>query len=155
MNRKIPSDAFETYFALGPDRSYQTVAEKYGVTKKAVTAAAKRERWQERLQERERRSQEQVEQQAVESMTAMKQRHLKLMEAIEGKAVQTLRNMPIETAYQAVRALIASVEQQRVIRGEPTERTAIDIEKIIRREYETCFLKPGEKDDWNFDGPRP
>jgi hypothetical protein len=62
--------------------------------------------------------------------------------------------MPIETAFQAVRALIASVEQQRLIRGEPSERTAIDIERIIRREYEQCMLKPGEKDDWNFDGPR-
>ena len=35
--KKIPADAFEHYFVLGPGRSYQQVAEKYSVTKRAVT----------------------------------------------------------------------------------------------------------------------
>ena len=36
--KKIPPDAFDFYFSLGPPRSYQAVADKYGVTKRAVTA---------------------------------------------------------------------------------------------------------------------
>ena len=47
--RKIPPDAFDFYFSLGPPRSYQAVANKYGVTKRAVTNLAGREDWQRRL----------------------------------------------------------------------------------------------------------
>jgi hypothetical protein len=38
--RKIPQDAFEFYFSLGPERSYEQVAGRYGVTKRAVTKLA-------------------------------------------------------------------------------------------------------------------
>jgi len=48
--RKIPHDAFDFYFSLGPERSYQRVASRYEVTKRAVTKLAARERWQERLE---------------------------------------------------------------------------------------------------------
>ena len=53
--RKIPQDAFTYYVSLGASRSYQKVAEKYGVTKRAVVNLAKRERWQEQVVELERR----------------------------------------------------------------------------------------------------
>ena len=45
MSGKILSDAFEYYVALGPGRSYRTVAERCGVTKRAVTKHAAREGW--------------------------------------------------------------------------------------------------------------
>ena len=51
--RKIPQDAFAFYVSLGPARSYQKVAEHYGVTKRAIVNAAKRDRWQEQLEELE------------------------------------------------------------------------------------------------------
>ena len=44
--RKIPQDAFTYYMALGPGWSYAQVAVHYGVTKRAVTKIATRERWQ-------------------------------------------------------------------------------------------------------------
>ena len=37
--KKIPTDAFDHYFSLGPGRSYQQVADRYGVTKRASTGA--------------------------------------------------------------------------------------------------------------------
>ena len=33
MSRRIPEDAFAPYYSLGLDRSYQSVAEEYGVSK--------------------------------------------------------------------------------------------------------------------------
>ncbi len=54
--KKIPTDAFDHYFSLGPGRSYQQVADQYGVTKRAVTALAKRESWQARLAEVEEKA---------------------------------------------------------------------------------------------------
>ena len=46
-NRKIPQDAFFFYVGLGPGRSYQQVADHYGVTKRAVVNLAVKERWQD------------------------------------------------------------------------------------------------------------
>ena len=40
MSRKIPTDAFAYYLALGPGRSYAQVAEHFGVSKTAVANAA-------------------------------------------------------------------------------------------------------------------
>ena len=55
--KKIPADAFDHYFSLGPGRSYQQVADRYGVSKRAVTAMAKRENWQARLAAVEQKAQ--------------------------------------------------------------------------------------------------
>ena len=52
--RKIPPDAVTYYLSLGPGRSYQKVAEYYGVTKRAVTKIAVKEHWQEKVAEIER-----------------------------------------------------------------------------------------------------
>ena len=148
MNRKLPTDAFEYYFGLGTARSYVAVAEKYGVAKQTVTTAAKREDWQRRVTDRERQVQAGVEKKAVESIEAMRERHMRLLKAIQGKAIQALQQLPLDTAFQAVRALALTIEQERVIRGEPGDRTAVDIEAVIRREYETLLLRPGQKEDW-------
>ncbi len=56
MQKKIPPEAFEYYFALGPGRSYRTVAEHFGVSKTAVANAAEREGWQGRIVKREQKA---------------------------------------------------------------------------------------------------
>lgn len=45
---KLPADAFDFYFALGTKRSYQAVADRYGVSKRTVAARAARENWTDR-----------------------------------------------------------------------------------------------------------
>ena len=54
MNRKLPPDTFAYYLDLGVGRSYQAVADNFGVTKQAVVKLAAREKWQERLQQIEK-----------------------------------------------------------------------------------------------------
>ena len=149
MNRKLPSDAFEFYFGLGVKRSYQAVAEKFGVSKKTVVAHATTENWKRRIGERETKAQAEVEKKAVETLSEVKEKHLKMLEVIQSKALQALKQLPLETAYQAVRALATAIEQERVVRGEPGQRTAVDIEALIKREYQALALQPGEKDDWS------
>lgn len=147
MNRKLPSEAFEFYFALGVKRSYQAVAEKFGVSKKTVVAHALKDGWQKRISEREQKAQAQTEKKAVESIADMNDKHLKMLEVIQSRALHAIKQMPLETGYQAVRALVAAISQERVVRGEPGER--IDIATIIKNQYEALQLKPGEKDDWD------
>lgn len=143
MNRKLPVDAFDFYFSLGPTRSYKAVADKYGVNKRSVTALATREQWQTRIVDLERRAREKSDSKMVESIEAMQARHLKTLGAVYAKALETLRKLPIDTGMQAVKAIEMVIRQERVIRGEPTDRNALDIEQIIKREY--ALLMVGEE----------
>ena len=136
MANRIPPEAFDFYVALGPDRSYQKVADEYGVSKRAVTKLAGREGWQRRLEDLERRSRERSDEKAVESLEAMSERHLRLLKLVQGRALETLRSMPLTTAMEAVRALDMAIRQERLVRGQPSERTAVEIEDVIRRQYE-------------------
>jgi hypothetical protein len=146
MSGRIPPDALEYYLALGPDRSYQKVADHYGVSKRAVTKLAARERWQEKVVELERKARESAEKKALESLEGMNLRHLKSLKVVQGKALEALRSMPLTTAMEAVRALDMAIRQERLIRGEPSDRTAISVEEVIRREYERWML-PEEDGD--------
>ena len=141
MNTKIDSDAFALYYGLGAERSYQAVAKHYGATKRAVVAVAKRERWQQRIVELEREARARTDRKIVETLEQMNERHLKTMQLVQKKALEALKEMPLATAMEAVRALVMAVEKERLIRGEPTDRNAVTVEAIIEREYER-WLKP-------------
>ena len=112
--RKIPADAFDFYFGLGPNRSYEGVAQKFSVTKRAITSVAKREGWQDRLRQVEAKAREAADLKATETLTGMRQKHLKMLEVVQAKALQALKTMPLQTAYQAVRALASPHQQMRL-----------------------------------------
>ena len=137
MTSRIPLGAFEFYFA---NRSYRTVAEKYGVSKRAVTAHAKKENWQSRVAEREAKVRQASEKKAIETLEGMNDRHLKSLRFIQGKAIEALRSMALDTAMEAVRAIDISIKQERVIRGEPADRTAVSVEDAIRTEYQRWLV---------------
>ena len=134
--RKLPSDAFSFYFGLGPGRSYERVAEKYGTTKRAVTKRAAKEGWQERILELETKAREDAERRMLESIEEMNARHLKALRVIQGKAIESLKSMSLDSAIDAVRALDVGIKGERLIRGEPSERTTVEVEEVIRREYD-------------------
>ncbi len=144
--RKIPQDALLYYVALGPSRSYEQVAREYGVSKRAVVDHAVRENWQDRVAELERRARENLDTKAVDTLEEMSERHLKLIKLMQGKAVETLRNLPLTKASEAVKTLEITMKQERLLHGEPSERTAVSIEDTIKREYER-WLAPAEESD--------
>lgn len=138
MTRKIPPEAFEFYVSLGPSRSYQTVADEYCVTKRAVTKRAKAESWTDRLAEMERQSRERITKRAEETLDEMNTRHLKIAKALQSKALDTLRNAPLETTRDVIKALELGVRQERLVRGEPTERN--EVERVTRDEIERLLV---------------
>ena len=146
MANKIPPDAFHFYLGLGPERSYQAVADRCGVSKRAVTKLATRDRWQDRVVELEAKARAGAEQKALESLEAMNLRHLRSLKIVQGKALEALRSMPLSTAMEAVRSLDIAIRQERLIRGEPSDRTAVSVEEVIKREYQRWML-PEEAGD--------
>ena len=141
MRRKIPPDAFSYYVSLGVSRSYQAVARHYSVAKASVTKVAMREGWQRRIQEIETRARTASDERAVETLEAVNGRHLKAMRVVQGKALEALRTMSLADAMDAVRALDMAIRQERLILGEPTDRSAVSVEEIIKSEYEKLMVE--------------
>jgi hypothetical protein len=141
VNRKIPPDAFEQYFSLGPERSYEALAKSCGVSKRAVSKLATKERWQERLRELERKARERSDEKVLETLEDMSARHLKVLRFIQNKAIEALKSMPLDSAMEAVRAYHVSVEKERLIRGEPSDRTEMSLEEITKREMRTLLVR--------------
>jgi hypothetical protein len=134
--KKLPDDAYAYYLVLGARRSHQAVATHFGVDKKTVTNRAVQEKWKEKIDEHDRTERERLERKAAQSLETMNDRHLKLISFVQAKSIEALKAMPLDSAIDAVRALSIAIEKERVIRGEPTQRTTIDIERRIREEHE-------------------
>ncbi len=139
MRRKIPPEAYSFYLGLGHTRSYEAVAAHYGVTKRSITKCALRENWQAKLKVAEESSRSRAEEKAQETLEEMNERHLKTVQLIQRKALEALRTTSITSGIDAAKALVMAVEKERLIRGEPTDRTALDVEALIKREYEQLF----------------
>jgi hypothetical protein len=146
MNKKLPLEAYAYYVSLSlAERSYDAVATKFDVCERTVADTAKRDHWQERIAEQERRARDRVDERAVETLAQMNERHLKVFRYVQGKSIETIKSVPLESAMDAIKAYALAAEKERLIRGEPTERTAMDIEKKIREEHER-WLVPVEED---------
>ena len=146
MNRKLPPEAFQYYVSLGPGRSYEAVGEKYGCSRRGVADLAKRDRWQERLAEVDQRAKERTESQALESIAAMNERHLKIARFLQSKGLEGLQSGRAELLGAATRTCTAGVELERLVRGEPTERTE-NLETVIRRECDRWLVRDGSSPD--------
>ncbi len=147
MNRKIPPDAFEFYHSLGPRRSHQAVADEYGVTKRAVTDFAKRERWSKRLEAIEREAREQSDKKIAETLEEIRSRHLKTLRAMNARALSALQQFPLTSGMEAMRAAEMVIKLERLIVGEPSERTEVGIEEITRLEVARFLEVAGDGDD--------
>ncbi len=94
---------------LGPDRSYEAVANHYGSSKRAVTDLARRERWQERLRNIEQEARQRSEERLVENLEQMNQRHLKTLQVIQRKALEALKRMDLGSAMEAAKSFSSAI----------------------------------------------
>ena len=133
MSRKIPPEAFHFYAEMGVERSYQAVADQYGVSKVAVVKRAKKENWQARLRELEGRAREEADKKAVDSLEVVHARQLKASRYLQARAVEAMTGLPPEKAIKAASALNIGWKHELLLLGEPTERQA-NVEEITKRE---------------------
>jgi len=155
MSKRIPNDAFAYYVGLGPSRSYAKVAEHYDVHKRSLTRYAVRHNWQSRLLAAEAQADQRTDAAAVDAIEEMAQRHLKCCRAVQARALEALRAMPLTSASAAVRALDMALRNERLILGEPSERTAHSVEDVVRREFSSWMTEDvvdaeswDDGDDW-------
>ncbi|RKY19794.1 MAG: hypothetical protein DRQ55_09685 [Planctomycetota bacterium] len=149
MSGRIPPDeALEFYVNLGPERSYAKVGKQYGVSKRSVTKHAAKHGWSRRLLEIEASARERNEARMVDAVDEMNKRHLQTAKVIQAKGLEALRAMPIDSAMGAVRALDIALKQERLVLGEPTDRNAVAIEDVIKREAARWLGPAGADEDW-------
>jgi hypothetical protein len=118
---------------MGGDRSYQAIADKFGVSKTSVVARAQQEDWQGRLQRLEAEAHEKAERKAVEDMQAVRARQLKAARFLQARALEALQSLPAEKGVKAAAALSIAWKHELLLLGEPTERQA-SVEETTKRE---------------------
>ncbi len=143
----IPEDAFERYVAMGPERSYRVLGQTLGVSKRAISRCASREDWPGRLAKIDQESRERSDQRLAETLDEMRTRHLRSLRAIHGRALEALKSFPLNSAAEAVSALEKAIRLERVIVGEPSERSQISLEEVTRREIESLLVAEDDFED--------
>ena len=145
MSARIPDDAFAYYVALGADRSYQAVADHFGVSKRGVVNAAAREGWQDRLEAIEASTRERVDQKLGETLEEMRLRHLKLLRGMAGRAARALQQFELNSAMEGMRAAEMVIKLERIVAGEATERSQLTVEQITRQEVDRLLVREDEE----------
>lgn len=157
MTKRIPLEAFEFYVGLGPGRSYTATAAHYGVHRRSLVRVAKKHNWQARLRDIETEAQEQAKQRLTESYSAVTERHLKTLRAIQARALQALQKMPLSTGMQAVRALDLAIKGEQIIMRPAQEKQGrgTTLEDLVTRarELEEAGEVPESEDQGDDTGP--
>ncbi len=146
--RKIPQgDAFCLYVGLGHVRSYAVVAKHYGVGTRAILFLAKRYRWAERLREIEALAEERQREHTVTLCIEARERHLKALKILQGKALAGLRDNSARSVAESTKALETSIKLERLILGETTSNTNVSVEERAQREVDQLVVDDGDEAD--------
>jgi hypothetical protein len=137
-------EALAFYIGLGEARSYRAVAEKYGVSKRAVVEVAKRHGWADKLRDIEEEAAKRLRDSQVASIVEARERHLKSLKALQAKALSGLRERNVRTVGEAARALEAAIKLERLILGESTSNTTVSIHERQQREVDQLLVEPGD-----------
>lgn len=146
---KIPDNAFETYVAMGTERSYQALADKFGVDKRSISRLAAKERWVERLAKIQEEARAATDKKLVADLQAVREQQLREVRYLRAEAIKGMKNLSPEKAVKFASALSIAWKHELFLLGEPTDRQATTIEEITKREIQTLLLRDGEEDEWD------
>ena len=147
MRARIPDEAFDFYLGLGPDRTYEAVAKRFKVSLGGVKKVALRESWQARLAEIEDEVQARLDKRFADEAEEMRDRHLKTVRAMMGRALKGLQQYPLASGMEAIRAAELAIKLERLIMGEASERTAVTAEETVRKEMSRWLVGADEEVD--------
>ena len=71
----------------------------------------------------------------------------KMLKLVQGRALEALKTMPLGAAMDAVRSLDLAIRQERLVRGEPSDRNSLTVEETTRREIKTLLTVVEEGDE--------
>ena len=136
---KLGDDAFAYYVSLGDERGYQAVADHFKVSKRTVVTTAKRDNWAERLQKIERDARANSDLKLQETVEARNLRHAKMLRAAAMRAAKALQDFPLTSGMEGIKAAEMVIKLERLMAGEPGDRTELDIKEVTKREIQTLL----------------
>jgi hypothetical protein len=145
VKKSLPGDAFSFFVALGPGRTQQAVADHFDVSIRTVQRAAKTEDWPGRLVGVEKEARQAADKALAEDLAEMQLRHRKLLRAMAARSAKAMSDFPLTDGMQAIKAAEIVIKLERLLAGEPTERTSLNIEETIKREYWRWLERAGEE----------
>jgi len=148
MEKRLPLGAYEHYVALGAGRSYRAVAEHFGVSKQTVTARAVKENWQERITELEKESHDRSDEKFLETIDEANRLHFKAFRAVLVKGIEAIKQLPMATAMDGVRAIEIAFKNERILRGEPSEHQAVSVEEVLRKQHAEWLTTKTPEEQW-------
>jgi hypothetical protein len=149
MTNRLPQEAFDYYVSLGNTRSYQQVADHFGVSKRAVAKRASVEEWQSRLKAVEQEVRVNADLNAVDVLETVQTRHLQSL----GELQESVREIMTPRRMKAVVAALykAAVQKEDVNaarllfdrllgkpRSEPLSAMALDIPDGLETTADVC-----------------
>lgn len=158
---QLPPEAFSLYLEL---RSVHAVSERLGIPESLIYQAKRRERWAERATEVDRAAAEALMRRRQEAVRAMHEEHAttgRYLLALGVEALKKLQEKQDLPRYSAaLKAIEVGAKMRSLALGEPTERQAVDVEDIKRREREEWLAEVDsprlpEPEDGNGSGPAP
>ena len=147
-------ELFQAYVNMGDTRSYQRVADQYGVAKHTITRIAMEHDWLGRLKLIEDEARRAADKKLAEARAEAYERHIKLSKLIQSKALQGLQAHAFDSARDSAKAIVEGVKLERVAMGESTEQHTVSVQQITRREVEMLVapsLFPDEDEDEEAD----
>ena len=99
------------------------------------------------MDEIEREAQARSDKALAESVAEIRARHLKMLKGIAGRAVKAIAEHPLNSGMEGVRAAEIVIKLERIIAGEPSERTEHMIAETTRREIDRFVVVEGEDED--------
>ena len=111
--RALPRSAFATYVAMGEDRSYRAVAERYGVSVGTVQRHASAEGWRSSLAYIHDRAQESAVEAVRETYEAMVVRHVRALNIVQSAALEAMAKTRPDSWESASGALMRSQRMER------------------------------------------
>lgn len=143
MSTRLSEGAFEYYVGLGSGRSYQAVAERYGASKRTVVRHAAAEKWAERLEAIQQEARDELDKRLAGAIAEMNERHMKILRAVASRAVAAIKEHPLTTGMEGVRAAELAIKLERLLVGESSERSTVSVEEVTRRELDRWLVPAG------------
>jgi len=141
---KIPDDAFETYVAMGPGRSYQALAEKLGVDKRSIVRHAAKEKWAERISKIQETVRAATDKKIATDMQAVRERQLQQARFLQGQALKAMKDLSPRDAVKMAAALNIGWKHELLILGDPTERK--ELPELLRNAHERWLKRDPEEE---------
>jgi hypothetical protein len=107
---------------------------------------ATREKWTERLQKIQEEARAESDKKLATDMAEMHERHKRMLRAVASRAIAAIKEHPLASGMEGVRAAELVIKMERVLAGESTERTAVSVEEVTKRELERWLVPAGAAD---------